>query len=128
MYTHHVFYQGYHISFNGLLQQVQAFTKSLVYVSHTINVKTDFNSLGFLTCKYWLNRLNSKMQRVDSKGLNEISSRLFTIKHVGFYKSYFFVEYQSFVTLSWECYKLRLAVLMYPPTLKVKLPRLMYIP
>ena len=45
--------------------------KSLVYASHTINVKADFNSIGFLTCKSWLSRLTSKMQRVNWRSLNK---------------------------------------------------------
>ena len=36
---------------------------------------------------------------------------------VFFYESYFFEEYQMFVPLSQECYKLILAVPMHPPTL-----------
>ena len=72
-----------------------------------------------------LNQPNSIMQRVNSRGLNVISSHWFTIMHVSFYENYFLIENQIFVTLSRESYKLRLAVPM--PTLKVKLSRLMYI-
>ena len=31
--------------------KVQDFTKSLLYASYTINVKVEFTSLGFFTCK-----------------------------------------------------------------------------
>ena len=39
------------------------------------NVKTDFNSIGFFTCKSWLNQLTSEMLRLSWKGLNDISSK-----------------------------------------------------
>ena len=58
-----------------IYQKYKLSQKNLLYASHTINVKADFDSLGFFTWKSWLNRLNSKMQKVNLKGLNEIRSK-----------------------------------------------------
>ena len=47
--------------------------------------------------------------------------RVFVMSKISSYKNNIFVK------LSRECYKLRLAVIMHPPTLNVKLSRVMYI-
>ena len=58
---------------NPMMMMMMMMIKTISF--HKINVKDDFNSIEFFIWKSWLYRLNSKMIRTNSRGLNDISTK-----------------------------------------------------
>ena len=60
------------IPFQTLFPTSISFHKKLgLRLAHN-NVKAAFNGFWFFSCKSWLNQLNSKMQGVNYRGLNDL--------------------------------------------------------